>query len=212
MSDVAALARSQRRHWAAPGSAHDRLIATLRVILPALVGVVAAMMVFLPLTVGGDVSFVLDRNKVEIAKERLRVDAADYRGLDDKGKPFVVRAQSAVQKSAADPNIQINELSAQLQLTDGLAKLTAPSAKFNPNNQMMAVDGPILIDGPDGYHLETKAATVDLKSRTMTGTGGVSGTVPQGVFSADQMDTDLDNRVVTLDGHARLRIVPRRAK
>jgi len=212
MSEIALRARSDRQHWAAPGSAHDRLVAILRIILPALVGVVAALMVFLPLTVGGDVSFVLDKNKVEVAKERLRVDTADYRGLDDKGQPFVVTARSAVQKSADDPHVQINDLTAKLQLTDGPATLQAPSGKLNLNNQQLAVDGPITVNGPDGYQLETRGATVDLKNRSMNGSGGVSGKVPQGVFSADEMSADLDNHIVTLDGRARLRIVPRRAK
>ena len=67
MSEIATQMRSERQRWAAPGSGHDSLIATLRVILPSAVGVVAAMMVFLPLTAGGDVSFVLDRNKPRAA-------------------------------------------------------------------------------------------------------------------------------------------------
>ena len=46
----------------------------------------------------------------------------------------------------------------------------------------------------------------------MKGNGGVSGTVPQGTFTADTMSADLDNRVVKLDGRARLRIAPRRAR
>jgi lipopolysaccharide export system protein LptC len=212
MSDVAISMRSQRRHWAAPGSAHDRLVAVLRIILPAAVGVVAALMVFLPLTVGGDVSFVLDKNKVEVAKERLRVDSADYRGQDDKGQPFTVTARSAVQKSSADPNVQISDLTAKIQLTDGPATVRAPSGKFNLTSQQLAVDGPIAVDGPDGYQLQTRGATMDLKNRTMNGTGGIDGTVRQGTFSADRMEADLDNRVVRLNGHVRLRIAPRRAK
>lgn len=188
------------------------MVATLRITLPALVGVVAALMVFLPLTVGGDVSFVLDKNKVEIAKQRLRVDAADYRGQDDKGQPFVVRARSAVQKSATDSNVHINDLSAQIQLTDGPAALSAPSGQLDLSKQQLAVDGPISVNGPDGYTLNTSAATVDLRSRTITGDGGVAGTVRQGTFSADAMEADLDNRIVRLNGHVRLRIAPRRAK
>ena len=57
-----------------------------------------------------------------------------------------------------------------------------------------------------------QGATVDLKKKTMQGRGGVSGTVPQGTFTADTMSADLDNRSVSLNGHARLRIMPRRAK
>ena len=76
----------------------------LRVVLPSAVGVVAALMVFLPLTSGGDVSFVLDKNKVEVSKERLKVEAASYRGQDDKGQPFVLtaRERAAEKRGRAD--------------------------------------------------------------------------------------------------------------
>ena len=83
-----------------------------------------------------------------------------------------------------------------MQLPDGLAKLAAPSGKFNPINQQVDVAGPITFAGPNGYSLQSNAATVDLKKKTMQGSGGVSGTVPQGTFTADTMSADLDNRVV----------------
>ena len=64
----------------------------------------------------------------------------------------------------------------------------------------------------NGYDLKTHDATVDLKKRTMASGGAVTGTVPQGSFSADRMHADLDQRSVRLDGHAHLRIVPGRAR
>lgn len=212
MSELAATMRSARQQWAAPGSAHDSLVAVLRVVLPSTVGVVAALMVFLPLTGGGDVSFVLDKNKVEVSKERLRVQSATYRGQDDKGQPFILSAESALQKSLADPLIEMQKLSAQMELTDGPATLDAPSGKFNPNTQQVDVSGPINFAGPKGYTLRSDTATLDLKKKTMTGNGGVTGTLPQGTFSGDRMSADLDNRIVRLDGRARLRITPRRAR
>lgn len=212
MSDVAARMRSERQHWAAPGSAHDHLVAVLRVVLPSTVGVVAALMVFLPLTSGGDISFILDKNKVEVSKERLKVESASYRGQDNKGQPFVLTAQSALQKSAADPFIDMQRLMAKMRLPDGIATLTAPSGRFNPVDQQVDVAGPISFAGPNGYSLQSTMATVDLKKKTMQGKGGVSGTVPQGTFTADGMSADLDGRVVRLDGRARLRIAPRRAR
>ncbi len=204
--------RSERQRWAAPGSGHDSLIATLRVILPSAVGVVAAMMVFLPLTAGGDVSFVLDRNKVEISKERLRVQTATYRGADDKGQPFVLTAGSALQKSTADPIVEMQNLSARITLSDGPATIAAPTGRFDPRTQQVEVPGQINFNGPRGYTLQTTGATLDLKKRLMQGQGNVSGTLPQGNFTADRLSADLENRVVKLDGRARLRFAPGRAR
>lgn len=212
MSEIAVEVRSERKRWAAPGSPHDRLVSILRIVLPAAVGVVAALMVFLPLTGGGDVSFVLDKNKVEVAKERLRVQSASYRGEDDKGQPFVLDAASAVQKSTVEPLVHLNDLAARIQLKDGPATVAAPTGQYDLDKQQVAVDGPITVNGPDGYQLKTDKATLDLKTRVMTGNGGINGVSRQGTFSADTMSADLENRVVKLNGRVHLRLAPRRAR
>ncbi|RZM04910.1 MAG: LPS export ABC transporter periplasmic protein LptC, partial [Sphingomonas sp.] len=112
MPETVARLRTAREIWAAPGSRHDRLVATMRVALPMAIGVLAAFLVMAPLTASGDVSFVLDKNKVEVAKERLRIQSAQYRGQDAKGQPFVIDAGSAVQRSSAEPIVQLQDLAA----------------------------------------------------------------------------------------------------
>jgi lipopolysaccharide export system protein LptC len=204
--------RTARQVWAAPGSRHDRLIGFARLALPGAIGVLAAFLVTAPLTMGGDVSFVLDKNKVEVAQERLKIQAARYRGQDAKGQPFRLSAESAVQRSSAEPIVQLDRLAAAIQLSDGPATLSANTGRYDMDSEQVALDGPLHFRGPDGYDLKTRDATVDLKQRTLKSGGAVTGTVPQGTFSANRMRADLEARTVTLDGDARLRIVPGRAK
>lgn len=212
VSEIAVVTRSQRQRWAAPGSRHDRLIGVTYWLLPVLIGVLAGFLVMAPLTMGGDVSFVLDKNKVEVAKERLKIQQARYRGNDAKGQPFSLTAGSAVQRSSAEPVVQIDRLAAQLGLQDGPATLTAPAGRYDMDTEKVDVRGPIAFRGPNGYSLDTSAATVDLKSRTLQSGGGVTGTVRQGNFSADRLSADLEARTVTLRGNARLRVNPRGAR
>ena len=49
---------------------------------------------------------------------------------------------------------------------------------------------------------------VNLPEKTLVGSGGVSGAVPAGTFSANTLRADLDARTVSLNGNARLRMVP----
>lgn len=212
MSDVAVRERTARQRWAAPGSRHDRIVAITHWLLPVLIGVLAAFLVMAPLTTAGDVSFVLDKNKVEVAKERLKIQRAQYRGADTKGQPFVLNAGSAVQKSSAEPIVQLNQLAAQIRLQDGPALLTAPKGRYDMESERVDVDGPIAFRGPDGYTLDTNNATVDLKSRRLQSGGAVTGTLSQGTFSANRLDADLEARTVTLRGNARLRVNPRGPK
>ena len=106
MSDLAKQTRDARRQWAAPGSGHDKIIRTAMVILPSAIGMLAAVLLIAPLLARSEISFVLDKDKVAIAKERMRVSEALYRGQDDKGQPFTLHAGSGVQKTSKVPVIQ----------------------------------------------------------------------------------------------------------
>lgn len=212
MSEQARRNRSARQEWAAPGSSHDRVVAILRTALPVGIGVLAAFLVMAPLTMRGDVSFLLDKNKVDVAKERLRLQSALYRGQDGNGRPFALTAGSAVQKSSAQPIVQINTLAAKIQLQDGAATLTAPRGAYDLNTEKVKLQGSPRFRAANGYQLDTDSATLDLKNSQMASDSPVSGRVPQGTFSANRMRADLETRTVSLDGNARLRIVPRGAK
>ncbi|MES2988450.1 MAG: LPS export ABC transporter periplasmic protein LptC [Pseudomonadota bacterium] len=211
MSEVAVRVLSAKRVWAHPGSSHDRLVRTALWILPAGIGVLGAFLILAPLFTGGEMSFVLDKNRVAIAPERLRIDAAVYRGQDAKGQPFRLHAGEAVQQSSALPIVQMRDLSAEIKLPEGPASIKADQGRYDMEKEQVAVQGPIKFQTSDGYTLDTHDATVDLKTRQMQSGGAVSGTTPMGVFSGNKLTADLEKRTVSLDGNARLRIFPRSA-
>ena len=209
MSEAALRALSERQRWAQPGGRHDRIVALANRVLPVSIGVLFAFLVMAPLTMGGDASFVLDKNRVEVAKERMKLQKARYRGTDAKGQPFELDAGSALQKSSAEPVVRIADLAAAIRLSDGPATMTAPTGRYDMDSEQVNVDGPIRVRGPDNYTLDTTDAVVDLKSRQLRSTGNATGTVRQGQFSGERMRADLEARTVTLDGNARLRFNPR---
>ncbi len=205
MTHAADSIRDKRRHWAAPGGSHDRKVRILAVWLPGLVGVVAAAMIIGPLFSGGELSFLLDRNKVAVTGERLRVNNAMYRGEDKDGRPFTLTAGSAVQVSAREPVVWMDNLAARIRLTDGPAELTAVRGGYNYAAETVHVEGPVVFTAADGYRITTQNVQIDLNGRRVTGSGGVSGSVPAGTFSAERLSADLDNRILTLDGNVRMR-------
>ncbi|CAN5139797.1 MAG: LPS export ABC transporter periplasmic protein LptC [Pseudomonadota bacterium] len=207
MSEAAVRGRETRQRWAVPGSRHDRLIRVAKVALPAAVGVLIAFLAMTPLENRGDVSFILDKNKVENAPERMRVDVARYVGEDNQGRPFAIVARSAVQRSSELPIVDISGMVARLMLPQGPATIVANLARYNLDEQNVRIPGPVRVTGPEGYRLDTSNVTVDLKARTVEGSGGVEGEMRLGQFSANRLRADLGDRTVTLDGGARLKIV-----
>lgn len=206
MSERADLDRTMRQLWARSGSSHDRVVRILRYGLPLVIGVVAAVLVFSPFTQRAEISFLLAKDKVDMASERMKVTRAEYCGQDAKGQPFALLAGSAVQKSSAEPIVRMNDLSGAIRLDDGPATIVARDSAYNMETEKVAVPGMVQVKSADGYRIDASNVSVDLKTRSLVGRGGVSGALNIGSFSANQLAADLDQRIVRLEGNARLRI------
>jgi lipopolysaccharide export system protein LptC len=206
MSEAATRERAFRQLWAVPGSSHDRLVRLVKVALPSAVGVVIAVLAFAPLEKEGDASFILDKKQVENAPERMRVEAARYVGEDNKGQKFSIEAASAIQRRSDVPVVDISGMMARLALSQGPLTILANLARYDLDNQKIAISGPVRVMGPDGYRIETRDVMVDLKERRLASSGPVSGAMRLGQFRAASMSADLGERTVTLHG-ARLKIV-----
>ena len=200
--------RSKRQRFAAPGGSHDRIVSLLAKVLPMGIGVIAALMVVTPLSPRGEISFLLDRTKVAVVPDRLRVDNAMYRGSDNEGRPFSLTAGEGVQRSAAEGIVRLNDLVARILLDEGPASVRAEAGSYDIRKELVAVPGGVDIRYADGYRLNARGVTVDLAEKRLVGTGGVSGAIPAGTFSAARLDADLDARTISLSGRARLSMIP----
>lgn len=206
LSDAARADRRRLRVWARPGSSHDRIVAIARVGLPAAGVVLAIALAVAPVTSGREISFVLSKNRVSMAPERLRVTSALYRGQDDKGQAFALSAASAVQAHSADPVVKLKTLKANIGLPAGQATLTAPNGDYNTTDQKVALQGPVAFRSQDGYRIDTHDVDLDMKTQQLDSRTAVTGSLPLGKFSADHMAADLGGRTVVLTGNARLHI------
>ena len=207
MSEAADRKHEMMRHWAEPGSRHDRVIRAVKFGLPILIVGLIVMLAIAPFDQRGDVSFILDKNEVEQARERMRVEKAQYVGEDNRGQKFLIIADKAVQQSSNVPVVAIEGMRARLDLARGPLSIAALRGHYDLEREMVAVDGPIQVVGPDGYRLATRDVAVDLDKRVMNSKGRVSGTMPLGRFEAGSLSADLDERTVRLNGGVRLKIV-----
>ncbi len=236
MSEQAVLERTARQRWARPDGPHDRTINWMRRLLPMGIGALTVFLIFSPLAkTHGEISFLLDKDTVDMAQERLRVQAATYRGQDSKGRAFVLTAGNAVQKTSKDPIVRLSDVSASIQMAEGPASIVAKNAEYDMDSETVRIVGPVTFQTADGYRMDMTDVSIGLKDRLVRSTGGVDGALPQGniasgtmaanirdetvsmgggvrgsmrlgSFTAGHMDADLANRSVLLSGRAQLRI------
>ena len=206
MSEAATKERAVKQHWAEPGSRHDKVVRATKFGLPILIGGLAALLAIAPFDKRDDVSFILDKNKVDQAQERMRVEKARYTGEDNKGQKFLIIADRAVQPTSNVPVVAIEGMRAQLNLGKGPLSIAALRGRYDLEQERVLVDGPVRIVGSGGYQLTTRDVTVDLDKRSLSSNGPVSGSMELGQFQAGQLKADLDERTVSLEKGVRLKI------
>jgi len=196
-----------KQRWAEPGSGHDQIVRWSKIVLPSAVGVLLAILALAPLDKKGDVSFILDKKKVQSAPERMRVEAARYTGTDNKGQMFIMLANRAIQPSSDSPLVDIRGMSARLNQQQGPVIIVADRGRYNIDSHRVAIDGPVKVAGTDGFHLNTSNVVVDLDDRQLASQGPAQGAMRLGQFRANRISADLDDHKVVLDGGVRLKIV-----
>ena len=200
---------TRRQRAALPGSSRDVLFGVLKWLLPVLALALLALIVILPLTKVQEFSFLLAKDKVGVASERLRIDQAQYRGETGRGEAFVISAAGAVQRSSAVPIVELKTLTAKLSMSDGPATVTAPSGRYFMDTQKLQIAGPVAVESASGFSLDSATVNVDLNTRRVATAAPVTGTLPIGSFSAGNLSADIQGRKVVLGGGAHLRIYGR---
>jgi lipopolysaccharide export system protein LptC len=162
-----------------------------------------------PLTAQQEFSFVLSRESVEMAGERLRIERPMYRGKDSKGRDFSILAEQAVQRTSNTPVVELTGIEARLDMAEGIATVTAPMGRYDLEAERLRVAGPVVFERPDGFAMRTADVAVDLATRRVRSLGAVSGRVPLGSFRAARLDADIEAGVVSLSGGVSMRITQR---
>ena len=206
MSEAAVRRHQVQRHWAEPGSRHDRLVRFAKFGLPLIAVAFILLLAIAPFDRRSDVSFILDKKEVDKAAERMRIDTARYSGEDNKGNKFEITARQAIQQRSDQPVVDIRGIMARLGLQSGPLVMAADRGRYDLDTHEVDIIGPVRVAGGDGYRLQTSDVTVDLKDRSLVSKGPASGAMRLGQFEAGQLSADLGERTVTLGGGARLKI------
>lgn len=135
----------------------------------------------------------------------MRMDNPRFTGSDGQDRIFNVTAETAVQKQADDPALDLASPKGDLTTVQGSwMSLSAKAGRYDQKKQFLDLDGSVELFRDDGYQMSTDKASIDLKGGVATGTSPVEGQGPAGHVNSEGFLITGRGRVIEFTGKAHL--------
>lgn len=166
-------------------SRRSRLVRLLKVALPGLALLLTVLVLAWPqLQRGGD-EFRLSYSSVETESGALTMANARYHGVDDKGQPYVVTADTATQDLQDRDKLTLRNLTADITTNKGeWFTLSSDNGIYRDDTKRLFLSGNINIYSDMGYEFHGDTADVDLDAGTVSSDDMVWGQGPFGLLQA----------------------------
>ena len=167
--------------------AYSRAVAWMKVLLP--LGALAVMSaLYFAAQRTGDLTQIFTAEELATLGAGLRLDNPRFAGVTEQGEPFAIRAEWALPDSAMPRLIDLERPEGEIVLSDGRTiAARAATGRMHRENKILVLEGGVVLDTSDGYHMETELVEIDLDANTANAPGPVSGTGPSGRIDAGSM-------------------------
>ena len=164
--------------------AYSRAVAWMKVLLP-LGAVVLIAAIFVTARDKGDLTKIFTAEELATLGAGLRLDNPRFAGLTEQGEPFAIRADWALPDSAMPRMIDLERPEGEIEMSDGRTiAARAATGRMHRKDKTLVLEGGVVLDTSDGYHIETGLIEFDLGAKTANAPGPVSGTGPRGQIDA----------------------------
>jgi lipopolysaccharide export system protein LptC len=192
---------------------YSRFVALMRRALPAAAVMILGLVVAYALLPRNSDRVSLGYRSVGGVKDDLTMKKPRLSGVDAKGNPYLITADSAVQEGRNAHRAALTNVDADLQYGgDKWASVNAGKGVVDLDAKHLRLSGGIALFTDAGYELHTASAFADLGRNTIRGDEKVKGQGPLGTLSADSFFVDRDSGHVTLRGNVHMRMYPGKVK
>lgn len=159
--------------------------------------------------------FFIQRMPRQLSYERLGHVANDLSmlkphltGVDDKGHPYNITADAAVQDAKNPKRADLRTIEADLMMDKGAwLNANARHGVVDMSTGQLELDGGIDVFTDQGYQIHTQTASMNMKQSVIHGHQEVTGQGPDGIFRADEFHADRQSGLLTLSGHVRMTLI-----
>ena len=189
-------AEGRRRHrlqlprpriLAAPSSRnYSSFVGTMKIVLPAIAVGIVLLVVAWPRFQTRDEGFHIGLSSITPEDvQNLRMVNPRYQGMDKRGEPFTVTADSAMKKNPQSDVVELDHPIADITITRGnWIALKAIYGVYREQDQQLDLIGKVDLYHDDGYEFQTLAAHVNMANNTAEGDDPVYGQGPFGTIES----------------------------
>lgn len=193
----AASAHSARVRWLKRGIVFGAL---------AIVATLAAVSLFNPLG-GLPGAFTIDR--ATLNGTRITMDQPRMSGFRKDGKPYTVRARTGVQDVRKPGLIELNEISARIQVEENnVVNVVAPAGLFDSGADKLKLQasgsaGFISIKSTSGFDIRMRSADMNFKTGYVQSSEPVNVRMNNGTIDADTLEVRDNGKTISFTGNVR---------
>lgn len=189
----------------------DGFIRLMQIFLPISALILGSITIGWPFLNDAEVSFTLSKDDVARSDGVIRMTNMNYVGTDTKDRLFRIHANAGEQDNPNAPRVRLTDITAEMELEDGqLATVDARTGIFRTKDNSLSLIGGVNLETGNGYMLQMAGAEIDLRARSATGQGDVTGRSELGELKAARMSLNVMEKEAVFEGGVSLHIVPKR--
>lgn len=191
------------------------MVRRLRIALPLVAVGLVAFFLLNTRSKGVDDAFLKDFANLEATPEELHMANPRVVGIDDKGQPYEIVADSALQNPGAEDIVELVRPRAASRKAGEATIAYADKGVFQSSSKMLELKDGVTVEhsiSGETYVLRTPSATVSINDETVESNAGVTGESETGTLRADRMRAYNGEGRVVFEGNVSMRIYPQKAK
>lgn len=183
----------------------SRVIAALRIALPAVIAVISV--VFAGWAFFGDLATHVGPAQNAATSESIHMTNARFLGRDEQGRAYVLTAAGATRDDANPMRIELAAPAMTFD-ADGAnpTHMSADTGVYREDTRILMLDGHVTLHDAIGDNFATNQAIVDTIKGAVAGRSAVAGQGPTGAIQADSYSVTDRGQVLVFQGrvHSRL--------
>ncbi len=178
---------------------HSRLVRVLRLAIPASIALVFAVLIFEayfnPFRVFANLH--VDPGKIVISGTRIKMGSPRYAGYTSDNRPYEVTAQTASQDLTKPDLIDLEDISAKLEMQDkSTVVMTAKAGRYDSKADRLILSNEIRLNTSTGHTARLHDATIEVKKGSVVSENPVEVEFLRGTLNANRLQIDDQGEVI----------------